>query len=481
MKRYFSVFLYFLCIYACLLPAPAAAQLGYNRDVLYGKPAEVLGACLPLSDGNTGAHVSGGIRRETIALNDATWCSGRGDSSTISPFVEGPTHLYIDLKHKTQDIWGYNRYLDLQRATARTEYSIQRYRYIREYFFPPKQYGVMAIRMTCSHRRMLDFTLHLHNRSSSRDSVFFTPEQYCLISTENTGPRGRRLQGTLVRIVSHSGILFQTDTAIGLAGATVAVLLTATGTVSATDTLTHAQRVQKLYQMLNNRLDKAAKKGWAELYKAHWKQYRTPYKSGHIRVYSRLQEREEITGILTALEDRLSDYYDEQPDIALEALGFNYGRYLLLSHYGISDPPYWSRDTCHETAQFAPTGPYRQQLAQLAFRDMLHFLPYPDEWHYPQQAPEKKLYRAITEVSGLFVRACEDQIYLLPALPDNWWGGFLRDIPVGNNLRVNIQWFNGRIVSGDVSGAYNGTLTLHFQGTQQAIEVRDGVRTYFSF
>lgn len=70
---------------------------------------------------------------------------------------------------------------------------------------------------------------------------------------------------------------------------------------------------------------------------------------------------------------------------------------------------------------------------------------------------------AVSGIAEMLMQSTEDTIYLLPALPDKWSNGSIKGLCAKGNIKVDIEWKDGRLsnykLSGDTTGKkikYNG-------------------------
>lgn len=63
---------------------------------------------------------------------------------------------------------------------------------------------------------------------------------------------------------------------------------------------------------------------------------------------------------------------------------------------------------------------------------------------------------AVSGIAEMLMQSTADKIYLLPALPDKWQNGSIKGLRAKGNIKVDIEWKNGRLVDyklyGDTSG-----------------------------
>ena len=337
------------------------------------QPAADWNEALPVGNGRLGAMVFGGVTHERVQLNEDTLWSGEpvtpADPEVGRPLAEirdlvfhrqyaeatealkqmqGPfTQSYLplgdlrlDFGHG-EDAEDYRRELDLETATAKVSYRVGDVVYTRTIFAgAPDQAIVM--RLTASRPGMLDLRVSL---SSPLRSV-----------TESRGPETLRLTGRAPAHVEpqyrevEPGIVYE-DTENGrgmrfcalvraaLVGGSVTSdgsVLTITQADSVTLSLTAATSFQGFDQaprrdgkdcaaLAAARMDAVAAKTFDAVYDAHLRDYQPLFR----RVDLNLGDPESKSGLPT--DQRLHALQAGAADPALEALYFQYGRYLLIA------------------------------------------------------------------------------------------------------------------------------------------------------
>jgi alpha-L-fucosidase 2 len=361
-----TTYLLFLSLFCLKVQAQPDKILWYNH------PAEYFEESLVLGNGKMGATIHGGVQSDKIYLNDATlWAGEPIDGSTINPeaykhlpavrealkredyrvadslntklqgkFSESYAPLgtlFLDMKHEGEAT-NYKRTLNLNNAVSTTEYSINGVTFSREYFVShPHQ--IMAIRLKSSTKGKLAFTIRFNSllkyqnsvqnqvlTSKGRAPIHCAPnyrrEDNPIIYDENRGIRF----ANLIKIVKYDGNLVATDSTIGIEKSTEAVIL-----ISTTTSFNGFDKTPDLneYILAFDNLNKAKQLSFNALKKDHIKDYQTFFN----RVHLNLQPNEKILPPLSILptDERLKAYRNGAKDPALEALYFNFGRYLLIS------------------------------------------------------------------------------------------------------------------------------------------------------
>jgi len=342
-----------------------------ENKLWYEQPAKVWTEALPLGNGKMGAMVFGGVSDERIALNDATLWSGGPERGPVNPdarqylpalrkalFAEDyPTAE--DLARKMQGVWsesylplgdlhvhqefgggdtvasGYRRELDIRDAVARTKYTVNGVGYTREVFVSaPDQ--VMVVRWTSSKQGALNLRISasslLQYRYTASGSVWkmsgkapvhvepnYVGSDNPVIYDSSDSCRG---MGWTIRAdaVHRDGEVSVRPGDIQANGVSELVLYVAVSTGfkgfgRCPAGLGNAQAA----------LEKAMKKSYAALWEAH--------EADVHRYFDRVSLHLGVPGKGADFptDERLAAYTKGEHDPELEALYFQYGRYLLIS------------------------------------------------------------------------------------------------------------------------------------------------------
>ena len=342
-----------------------------DKVLSYKTPAQYFEESLVLGNGKIGATVHGGIQSDKIYLNDATlWAGEPIDSKTINPeaykylpsvrealkaenykladslnrklqgkFSESYAPLgtlFIDMKHGDNAV-NYNRELNLDNAISTTQYTIDGVNYSREYFVShPNQ--VIVIRLKASQKGKLDFSLRFNSllkyknevkngllASSGRAPIHCAPsyrrENQAVIYDDVKGTRF----ASLAKIVQSDGNLIKTDSTIGIEKGTEALILISISTnFNGFDKDPSTSGLNESDIALKN-LTASEKLSFNILKTSHVKDYQSFFN----RVELKLSLQAERGNLPT--DERLKAYREGALDPNLEALYFNFGRYLLIS------------------------------------------------------------------------------------------------------------------------------------------------------
>ena len=344
-----------------------------DRIVRFDKPAAYFEEAFPLGNGRIGAMVYGTFPSEHILLNEESlWAGGPVDpnmnpeahlflpqvrealsqgeypladrlirnmqgsfSQSFAPLGD----LYIDLQHD-QGVEEYSRTLDLRRAVALTQYRIGPVTYQRELFvsFPDQQ---LLIRLSADVPEALNFAVRA---DSQLRSTVRTTENHDLILSGRApihaepSYRGDIPEPIVYEKADKKGMSFEVHASILETDGNVA----SSGTTVSVENAKYALIAVALATSFNG-FDKepgTEGKDPGELVRAYLgntekRSYRS-LKAAHIRDFRRYFDRVTFSLQNSANSDlpidrRLQQYRETGADADLEALYFQFGRYLLIS------------------------------------------------------------------------------------------------------------------------------------------------------
>lgn len=337
------------------------AQQLYH-SLWYKQPAKVFEESLVLGNGTQGMSVYGGIAKEIIHLNDITLWSGepvnlQKDSAMYQWLPQIRAALAKDdfetaekLSRNFQGNYGqaymalgnlsiqftnadsatnYKRILQLDKATASVQYTINNIEFNRTYFVSHPQKLTVA-RFSSSKKSALSFTIGFNSfmkyKLQANDSILsvngYAPyNQTGKISFDEE--RGVHFS-TLIKVHNTDGKITYTDSTVTVTDATEATLHIAIATSfngydkdPVKQGLPYEQNAKKI-------LSNAAKKSYTAIHHNHIKDFQ--------QYYNRVQlflGKDSIEDLPT--DERLIRYAKGASDKALEVLYFNFGRYLLIS------------------------------------------------------------------------------------------------------------------------------------------------------
>jgi alpha-L-fucosidase 2 len=366
-----------ICAWIVLLALCPTLSVGQPALTLhYHKPASVWTEALPMGNGRLGAMIFGGINEELIQLNEATLWSGGPAGENVNPkayeflaparaalrrgeygraadlvrHMQGPyTQSYLplgDLVIQQNTGQGnstyYSRDLDIRSGLASTTFSIDGVHYRREVFASAPA-DVIVMRLSADASRKISLTvavrsqlrartvatsgmLSLQGRAPSQvDPDYFNANNEPVVYDPDDTCKGMRFELSVKPLVK-GGTVRITDTQIAINNATeVVLLLSATTSFNGFDRCPYSEGKDEHQANLED-VAKASRQTYAQLLEAHLADFHHYFD----RVSLSLNPAEEDKSRL-ATDERLDAYGRGAADSSLEALYFQYGRYLLMS------------------------------------------------------------------------------------------------------------------------------------------------------
>jgi alpha-L-fucosidase 2 len=362
-------------------PVRPASSPASRLVLSYDKPGAAFEEALPLGNGRLGAMVFGGVGADRVMLNEATlWAGGpinpevNPDARAFLPKVrdalfKGDYKLADELTRKLQgrfsesyaplgDLYfegapgdaspsSFRRELDLRSATATTRMTASGVTFAREYFvsYPDR---VLVVRLTASAPGALEFAVRAD--SQLRHTAVVTPEGDLLLTgraplhaepnyrqsrnpvVENDGSDARGMRfAARVRVLATDGRTVRREGALAVTGAREAVVAVSVETSFVSFDRDPAGGPDPTGTTLA-RLAAAAGRPFEAL------------RAAHVRAHQVLFDRVSLDLGQTAqdakpTDERLRQYASGAADPGLEALYFQYGRYLLISSSRAGGPP----------------------------------------------------------------------------------------------------------------------------------------------
>ncbi len=370
---------------------------GFSQKELslwYKKPAAVWTEALPVGNGRLGGMEFGGVTDELIQLNEATLWSGgpvRTNVNTASANYLQPLRNALfqtdyakanELAHKMQGLYSesylplgdlllkqsfakntvdnYYRELDIEDAVATTKYSVDGVDYKREVFVSAPD-NIMVLRISASSAKSINIHLSLKSQLKYRmqaekgllvvkgkapahvEPSYYQPQREKVVYADTTGCRGMRFE-VLVKAVTKDGTVLTDTSGMFISNASeVIVYLSAATSFNGYDVCPDKNGKDE-HQIASSYLEKATRKNYSLLLKDHLADYHTYFN----RVSLRLDDGKENQWKLPT-DERLEGYGKPNSDVSLEALYFQYGRYLLISSSRTPNAPanlqgIWNKD-----------------------------------------------------------------------------------------------------------------------------------------
>lgn len=320
-------------------------------ELWYAQPAEVWMESLPIGNGRLGAMTYGGVGEETLALNESTIWSGQYNENQNKPFgrarmeelrklfFEGKlsegnrlagerlngnqtsfgTHLPIgDLKMKfvypQGEVTGYRRSLNLDEAVSSVSFNVGGVNYKREYFATNPD-NVLLCRLTADKKKAITMNLSLDlmrqaDLSVEGNQLVFTGK----VDFPKHGPGGVSFEGRIA-VLADNGEVEMNKEGVSIKEA---------------DAVTLVVDVRSDYKnpdykkVCADGVKSAEAKSYADLKQAHVNDYSALY--SRVAVHFGKDAKK-----ATPTDIRWKQVREGKTDTGLDALFFQYGRYLTIA------------------------------------------------------------------------------------------------------------------------------------------------------
>uniref|UniRef100_UPI004024D851 glycoside hydrolase family 95 protein n=1 Tax=Phocaeicola vulgatus TaxID=821 RepID=UPI004024D851 len=322
-----------------------------TTELWYAQPAKVWMESLPIGNGRLGAMTYGGIEEEKLALNESTMWSGQYNENQNKPFgrekmnqlrklfFEGKlsegnriagdnlhgnqtsfgTHLPIgDLKmqfiYPEGKVTGYRRSLSLDEAVSSVSFNSGGVNYKREYFATNPD-NVLVLRLTADKQKSITMNMGLDLMRQADLSV----EDNQLVFTGKVdfplhGPGGVCFEGRIA-VLADNGEVKMEQSGVGIKEADAVTLIVDVRT---------DYKSPDYKTLCADGVKKVAAKSYDELKQAHIKDYNTLYNRVSIH-FGQDANRALPTDV------RWKQVKEGKTDTGLDALFFQYGRYLTIA------------------------------------------------------------------------------------------------------------------------------------------------------
>ncbi len=281
-----------------------------NLKLWYIHPASKWLEALPIGNGSLGGMIFGGVGQEHIQFNEESLVTGT--TQTVG-FYQPFGDLFIDFQGL--NVENYIRELDLNEGTHKVSFSSNGVNFQRECFasYPDK---VIVLRITANRKGMISGKIRLTDAHQAAITV----------SGKKITATGRLAENQMeyeaqILVQHKGGELISDTTGIEVQEATEVVVFLVAGTSFLND-WSKDFKGEHPHASLTKRLEDASAKSYQQLRKDHVADYRELFE----RVSLNLGMAPENTTV-----DRLNAHKQGANDPALEALLFQYGRYLLIS------------------------------------------------------------------------------------------------------------------------------------------------------
>ena len=358
-----SIFLLLLGM-ACRVTTEQETEAAANLKLWYDAPAANWNEALPIGNGRLGAMVYGIPAEENIQLNEETlWAGGphRNDNPDAKEILGEIRQLLFDGKYKEAhnlanakiisktshgmnyetvgnlrlnfightNFTNYYRELDIEKAVAKTVYTVDGVEYTREVFtsFPDQ---VLVIKLSASKKGKISFTAGMDRPKPA--VVHIETEGNSVLRMTGTGAdlkskrtpkdaapiKGRVNFESLLKIVPESGSLSASDSSLSLKGANSATLYLSI----ATNFVNYNDVSADEHQRATEYLVKAEEKTYDQLKADHSAFYQ--------KYFNRVSLDLGVTDSINNPTDVRIKQFSQGNDPALAALYYQYGRYLLI-------------------------------------------------------------------------------------------------------------------------------------------------------
>jgi alpha-L-fucosidase 2 len=288
-----------------------------NESLWYSQPAEKWLQALPIGNGSLGGMIFGGVEREQIQFNESSLITGttsiNGNEKPTVGSYQSFGDVLIDFgKLKAEN---YRRELSLNNAIHTVTFSSEQVNYRREYFssYPDK---VLVANFSADKKGKISFSLKLKDAHNAKITVAGNK----IVATGVLIENGMQYESQVI-VLNDGGKLVSDSSGITVSNAQSAMVLLVAGTDFTKD-FNRNFKGDHPHERLMKILKSTSKKSYADLKLAHMVDYQA--------LYSRVQFNLGASPNLSTL-DRLNAYKNGAKDPALEALLFQYGRYLLIS------------------------------------------------------------------------------------------------------------------------------------------------------
>lgn len=288
---------------------------------------------LPLGNGQFGASIFGGVKRDEIQFNEKTLWSGTStDNKGYDDYghYENFGSVYVEdlggyfSSDESKPVVNYHRELDLQSATARVAYRTAdgKVSFSREYISSAPDKVVVA-RYKASRKGALNlrFTI-LSGVAGDNGKTTYADGEASFSGKLQTISYNARL-----KVVPTGGELATDSEGITLKGADECLLILAGGTDFDAYSPTFTSSTSKLSASIDERAEAAAKKGWDAIYKAHVADYQSLFNRSRFNLESK--NTMPTDDLIRAYGRRQTGLEPEA--LMLEELYYAFGRYLAIS------------------------------------------------------------------------------------------------------------------------------------------------------
>ncbi|WP_421939041.1 glycosyl hydrolase family 95 catalytic domain-containing protein [Pedobacter sp.] len=350
----------------------------------YQQPAGVWTEALPIGNGRLGAMIFGKTDEELIQLNEATLWSGGPVSKNVNPAAfenldpirkalqEKDYEKAYQLTKKMQGVYSesylplgdiilkqdfkngkqstYSRELNIRDGLATTAFTVDGVSYKRE-MFASAPGECIIIRLTSDRPKNLSVSISLksqlqHNvlaagkmlvlkgrAPAHADPNYVRYNKNPIVYEDSTNCRGMRFELILKPIISDGSLEEKADQIIIKDASEILLVVSAATSFNGFDKCPDSEGKDQ-HKLATDHLRKSANQKYQQLLTDHL----TDFHHFFNRVNLKLNAAEEDRSALPT-DVRLEEYTKGAKDSGLEALFFQYGRYLLISSSRTKDAP----------------------------------------------------------------------------------------------------------------------------------------------
>ena len=361
--------------FSIVLIAAVFGASAENRSMTlkYDRPADFFEETLVIGNGKIGAAIYGGPNHDRMSVNDITLWAGGPDTLSVADhsaelasvrrLLDAGDYAAANDAHKALqghysesymplgnllfdfslpgDTRAYSRQLDISDAVAETHFVAGRYNYSRRYFASSPD-SVIAVVLSTDNPAGLDFTVRFESKMKHTTEVAgndivvmgcapgktfpgYTglPDS---VTTQFIDGRGMRFM-TGIRVVAPGAKITPAADGLRVSGVTEALVLFANETSFNGADKDPVREGKDYINPVKRSLARAASKSVKALEKTHVADYQALFN----RVTLDLGETDSSLRVLPT-DRQLKQYYKgDVPNPELEALYFQFGRYLLIS------------------------------------------------------------------------------------------------------------------------------------------------------
>ena len=345
-----------------------------NLKLWYKQPARNWNEALPIGNGRLGAMIFGSAKDELIQLNEETFWSGGPANTNPNPmapqylpqirtalfnedyekagelakkmhglFTEsyeplGDLKLHFALNGEPTD---YYRDLDISSAIATTRFKVNGIQFTREQFISAPQ-QVLVVRLTASEKGALNFSVETSSPTyfinkkigdtevamkgkapSHTDPSYLQSMELPVIYNDPSHCKGMRFE-VRVRVKNVDGTVTSSDAGLDIRNATEVLLFVSAATsYNGYDKCPDSEGKDEV-KLADKYLNDAFVQDFEHLKKSHVADYKK-----YFNRVSLMLNHNPLVDLPT--DERLIRYTKGESDPGLEALYFQFGRYLLIS------------------------------------------------------------------------------------------------------------------------------------------------------